>query len=311
MLAITITLAAVTLNRWPATEDLIAILSFVVIVAAGFVPSRREPDAPFLATQRWGYRDLIIIFGVITVIGLLPPPSVSVQTRVGLWAIINGSIAAFILASVWAVVRSKHRKPWRALGFDPATALYNTLWSLRIALGLASVLAIFALVVRSTAPLPHAATSGPPRAVWHGQLADFLAASFVTAVLGPVSEEAFFRGLAYGPLFRKFGAVGAAVGSAALWAAGHYSGASTGAFNVLSKFVLGIVYAEIYRRRESLVPTVIFHIVGNTAVVFLADRYFPALITFAGLSVGFWILSIVLFHVVSESRACARDAKPV
>ena len=42
----------------------------------------------------------------------------------------------------------------------------------------------------------------------------------------PAAEELFFRGVAYGPLFRKFGVAGATVSSAALWAAGHYDGPS-------------------------------------------------------------------------------------
>jgi membrane protease YdiL (CAAX protease family) len=116
-------------------------------------------------------------------------------------------------------------------------------------------------------------------------------------------------------LFRKFGAVGATIASAALWAAGHYAGLSASSIVKVSvMLVLGIVYAEIYRRRGSLIPTVVFHIVGNTVAIF-RDGYLATLIPLAGASVGLWIVSAVLFHVVHRSRTTAKasgvHAKPI
>ncbi len=284
----------------PITEALTAVLPLIVVVmVAGLVPSRYEPDSPFLASQRWGYRDLVIVLGVITVSQFVSPPGVSKAT----------STALLITASVWCVVRWRQRRPWRALGFDPTTAFYNTLWALRIGLGVASVLTVFVLLVGLGDSAIHNATSAPPRAVWHDQLGGFIAAVVVTTVLTPVAEELFFRGVAYRPLFRKFGAAGAAVASAALWAAGHYSGLSySSIFKMLWVLVLGIVYAEVYRRRESLVPTVTFHIVENTTAFFIRDQYLAILVPLACVSVGLWIMSAVLFHVFSRSRTSATDA---
>ena len=294
----------------PITEALTAVLPLIVVVmVAGLVPSRYEPNALFLASQRWGYRDIVIVLDVITVGQFVSPPGVSRATGIWRWAIDNGSTALLITASVWSVVRWRHRRPWRALGFDPTTAFYNTLWALRIGLGVASVLTVFVLLVRLGAPAIHNATSAPPRAVWHDQLGGFIAAVVVTTVLTPVAEELFFRGVAYRPLFRKFGAAGAAVASAALWAAGHYSGLSySSIFKMSWVLVMGIVYAEVYRRRESLVPTVTFHIVGNTTAFFIRDQYLATLVPLACVSVGLWIMSAVLFHMFSRSRTSATDA---
>jgi len=128
--------------------------------------------------------------------------------------------------------------------------------------------------------------------------------SIVTTVLAPVSEELFFRGLAYGPLFRKFGAAGAAVGSALLWAAAH--GSTFSYISVVRMswvLILGVVYAETYRRRESLIPTIAFHIIENTTAVLLVDwRYLPSLVAFSAVSTSLWIMSAVLFHRVRRRR---------
>jgi len=177
-----------------------------------------------------------------------------------------------IMVSVWAPVRWRHRRPWRALGFEPSTAPYNALWALRIALGLGSAFAVLALWARRHSSGIHNAASVPLPTTSHGQLGDFLAWYVIAAVLGPIAEEMVFRGFAYGLLFRKFGPAGAAVASAALWAAGHSMRLSYGsAFKTLFLVIVGIVYAEVYRRRQSLFPTVAFHIVGNSASVLIRD----------------------------------------
>lgn len=285
---------------------MIAVLLLAAIIVAGQFPSRHEPKSPFLARQRWPYRDVIIVLCLVTVIGLVPPSVLKTMEKRA-WAV-EGVFTLVIMASTWGLVRSKHRRPWSALGLNRHTAWYDTLWSLRIGLGTVAMLAVCVLLVRSLDPRNLSTPSGP--AVWHGQIADFIAAVIVTTVFVPLAEELFFRGLAYGPLFRKFGAAGATLGTAVLWSAAHYSGLSfESLFNVSMILVLGIFYAEVYRRRESLVPTVVFHILHNTTAVFISDRYLVTLIPFAGVSVGLWIMSAVLFHAYrTRVLGCRRTA---
>jgi len=84
--------------------------------------------------------------------------------------------------------------------------------------------------------------------------------------------------------------------SALIWATAHYSGLSLkSALSMSATLVFGIVYAEIYRRRESIVPAVTFHIVGNTGAVFLRDPYLATLGPVAAVSIGLWIMSSALF----------------
>jgi len=67
--------------------------------------------------------------------------------------------------------------------------------------------------------------------------------------------------------------------------------------------ILGVVYAETYRRRESLIPTIAFHIIENTTAVLLVDwRYLPSLVAFSAVSTSLWITSAVLFHRVRRRR---------
>jgi len=142
---------------------------------------------------------------------------------------------------------------------------------------------------------------------WRDQFGAFLAAYSVRTILIPIAEEMLFRGLAYGPLFRKFGVSGAAIGSAALWAIVHYAGPSySSALRMAVLFVVGIIYAEVYRHRESLFPTAIFHIAFNTAGVLVRSSDLGTLVPVTAAVVGLWIISAVLFRVSSRARATAR-----
>jgi membrane protease YdiL (CAAX protease family) len=281
------------------SEHLVTVVSLGVLLLVGLVPSRHEPNSSFLANQRWRYHDLIIVWGVLTVIDFALGLSASKTTGLTYWAI-SGLAMLLLAGTVWGVVRRKHRRPWLALGFDPSTAFFDALWSLRIGLGIVSVFITLVVLFRLGAPDAYRPEGAV--AVWHGRIGAFIAAVAVTTILAPVAEELFFRGLAYGPLFRRFGAAGAAVGSAVLWAAGHYAGLSASSIGKVSvTLILGIVYAEVYRRRESLVPTVVFHIVGNTVGIF-RDGYLITLIPLASALVGLWITSAMLFHICSRSH---------
>ena len=144
-----------TWDARPISEALTAVLPLIVaVIAAALVPSRGEPDSPFFANQRWHYRDVIIVLGAITASQFVSAHNGTKATEMWLWAIDNGSTELLIIASVWGVVRWKHRRPWRALGLDPTTAIGNTLWSLRIGLGVVSVFTLFVVLVRQVVRTP-------------------------------------------------------------------------------------------------------------------------------------------------------------
>jgi hypothetical protein len=75
----------VTSITWSITDNVIAVLLLAAIIVAGQFPSRHEPKSPFLARQRWPYRDVIIVLCLVTVIGLVPP-SVLKTMEIRAWA---------------------------------------------------------------------------------------------------------------------------------------------------------------------------------------------------------------------------------
>ncbi len=79
----------------------------------------------------------------------------------------------------------------------------------------------------------------------------------------PISEEIFFRGFVFRGMRRALPFVAAAVISAVIFGAFHYTGTSS--LTVLPQLaVLGLALAWIYERTGSIYPTMAVHAVNNT-----------------------------------------------
>jgi uncharacterized protein len=87
----------------------------------------------------------------------------------------------------------------------------------------------------------------------------------VGALISPVAEEIFFRGLIYG-FFRRWGAAAAITGSTVLFAAAHLPIASL----PLTQIVGGLLFAVAYERERSLTTPITIHVLGNTAIFSLS-----------------------------------------
>lgn len=85
---------------------------------------------------------------------------------------------------------------------------------------------------------------------------------FLLAVLVPIGEEVFFRGLVYGGLRLRWGVAVGALVSAAFFAAVH-----TQVVHALPIFALGLLLALAYERTESLVPAMVAHGINNIVAV--------------------------------------------
>lgn len=89
---------------------------------------------------------------------------------------------------------------------------------------------------------------------------------FVTgALLGPVVEEVFFRGIVYNFL-RKWGVLLAIVGSTAVFVAAHTLQAGL----PVPQIVGGLVFAIAYELEGTLLVPIIIHILGNAAIFSLS-----------------------------------------
>jgi uncharacterized protein len=86
----------------------------------------------------------------------------------------------------------------------------------------------------------------------------------VGAVVAPVVEELFFRGLLYGYLRDRRGIAAAVVVSSAVFAVMHFIPPL-----MPSLFVFGVVLALVYERYGSLYPAIALHALNN-AVIFVA-----------------------------------------
>ena len=83
----------------------------------------------------------------------------------------------------------------------------------------------------------------------------------VGAVIGPVAEEIFFRGILYG-YFRRWGVYPAIVLSTALFVIPHLNGGNL----PLTQLVGGIVFALAYEKEKNLMTPITIHCLGNLAI---------------------------------------------
>lgn len=86
----------------------------------------------------------------------------------------------------------------------------------------------------------------------------------LVALVVPVGEEIFFRGLTYGALRRALGRHAGVLASAVFFAAAHVQ-----AVEFLPILILGVILAYLYEYTGSLVPGMIAHAVNNLAALVL------------------------------------------
>ncbi len=85
---------------------------------------------------------------------------------------------------------------------------------------------------------------------------------FLLAIVVPIGEEVFFRGLVYGGLRLRWGAVAGALASAVFFAAVHLQ-----ILHALPIFALGLLLAVLYGRTGTLLPGMVAHGINNVIAV--------------------------------------------
>lgn len=97
---------------------------------------------------------------------------------------------------------------------------------------------------------------------------------FLTGIIiAPLVEEIFFRGFIYTGLREKYGWIAAALVSAGLFALAHIQPLSMPPI-----FLMGLIFAYLYQRTESIWPAVIMHFATNTlglAAAYLISQLEP------------------------------------
>ena len=209
-----------------------------------------ERSVPWSSREAWwGAIALILwIVAVYAVSYLIDRNAIAVD--LGLFTAIT---EAGLLVPVWWLVIRRYGVGWDALGlrlFDAGTLgvgcglmimslLFNAAW--------ASLLAIFDLRAQIDMVPIFAELSSP----WWLLLAGI--------VVAPVVEELFFRGFLYAGLSQRYSWRRAAVISSALFALIHLQPLA-----IPPIFILGYIFAYLYRRSGSIWPAVVMHVATNS-----------------------------------------------
>ncbi len=88
---------------------------------------------------------------------------------------------------------------------------------------------------------------------------------FGGAIVAPVVEEIFFRGFVFAGLRQQWGWKKAMFGSAGLFAMAHIIPTA-----ILPIFILGMIFAYLYQRFDSILPAILMHMLTNTLALSVA-----------------------------------------
>lgn len=87
------------------------------------------------------------------------------------------------------------------------------------------------------------------------------------ALIGPIAEEIFFRGVLYG-FFRRWGIAAAIILSTLLFVMPHYP--TSGTAIPITQFIGGILFAVAYEIEKNLLVPITIHFMGNLAIFTLS-----------------------------------------
>jgi hypothetical protein len=87
------------------------------------------------------------------------------------------------------------------------------------------------------------------------------------ALIGPVAEEIFFRGILYG-FFRRWGIPAAVLLSTLLFILPHYH--ASGLAVPITQLIGGILFAIAYEIEKNLLVPITIHSLGNLAIFTLS-----------------------------------------
>lgn len=247
-----------------------------ILIGPIYILTRPRPNA-----QTWGLGEiaailLILITALIPVTRLFIPPDQSLPPLGAIGAIAVLQNAVFVAAALY-LVHVKYRLPLSSVGLSGGA------WLRRLGTGAAAAVAavagnylgqsvtLFALSLRMGPQrahefVAHEEASTPIYSILpqlHAPL-DLLLLAVVVAVIAPIGEEIFFRGLTYGALRRLLPRPLAALLSALFFATSHLQFVA-----FLALVILGVILAYLYEYTSSLVPGMIAHGVNNLAALVL------------------------------------------
>ena len=303
--------------RW-FVKDLLFFSPVGLLLLGALWRDKYTPDRPFFATQPWRYGDVLLVFALTTALGL--SNSISPLSRLPaltVYVVTTSSQATCIVGAVYLLLRWKYRCSFSTIGFRGPHSLYYIAWSLAICsmvVVLAGIyLCYFMLTFRSLQDLM--VIPGGPKA---GSSLDNLARQSVdmqivtigfylnVAAIMPFAEEILSRGFVFTPLVRKFGGRWAAIISAGLFSLMHGP-----TVRALSAVVFGLIYVHLYRRTESLIPSLTLHIAGNSLMLLVtlaSDLQHAEGLLLPGIGL-FLVLSFIFWYLMRRLRPSDPDER--
>lgn len=208
------------------------------------------PSVPWTPRDvAWGLLTFVLWIVFLLLAGLIGE-NLALPVDMGL-VIIFGE--AVLLVPVWYLTIHKYGVSWSDLGLRNfrlcmvGIGCGLMLLSLLFNLVYASVLAIFDLQIQPDIDQLFEQTAYPFALLIGG------------AVVAPFVEEVFFRGFVFTGLMKKWGWKGAALVSSALFAVAHFIPTS-----FLPIFILGWIFAFLYKASGSIWPAILMHMLTNT-----------------------------------------------
>ena len=189
--------------------------------------------------------------------------------RWGLPVGLLGEVAGYFVALYFFVLRKlENVSGWTLLSLDSALPTYPRL--IATGIGIAGVSILFDTAwAAATARLFHNSTNNPITAQmisWstHPTILIVLFAIVVAGVLVPIGEEIVFRAMFFGWLRKRFSVLVSVLIDGAIFAAAH---GDPGQF--VQIFVSGCLFAFVYARTRSLIPSIVAHSCMNCMSVLL------------------------------------------
>lgn len=208
------------------------------------------PRVPWTTREVWFGLGLFLVWLLVSIVFSIAREIYSWNFDIGLFLAIWELV--LIIPAWWLTIR-KYQRSWDSLGlrkFDLTTmAIGCGLMILTFAFNFFYNLALLFNNIEShfDASNIFANVSSP----W---------LVFLTGiVIAPLVEEIFFRGFIYTGLREKYGWIAAALISAGLFALAHIQ-----PLTMPPIFLMGLVFAYLYQRTQSIWPAVIMHLATNT-----------------------------------------------
>ncbi len=167
-----------------------------------------------------------------------------------------------LAALIWLLRR--YHLGWRSLGWRPVSVWQTIRTVAAVLVGFIVMASSVIWLVSQLVPGFDANQEQINQFAGASTPADWILATLAMVVLPPILEESIFRGFAFTALAKRWGSVGGAVLSSALFALAHGQ-ANVGVYT----FVLGLLLCWLYRKFGSIVPGVLVHM-SNNALAFWA-----------------------------------------